>query len=273
MIVATPMKMGPVAGLCCRQAPVRGLVGALIGCAVLVGAAFLVWQRGAHWFFWGVLAVAAALLVPLFLANALAKFRSTNWLVRLGPDGLWINLRSYQNHHLPEAATVVHLPYAEIASARRHLETWTTPAEPNSYAGTYWKQESLELSLVSGDTREIARALADERGRRAVVRGKHQAVTVPAAGVVRIGWRGHDNDVAPPLTRVLEELGRHICVDEPTRTDRGDWVKLSDAELDELVAELVRSGDDLEASQLLMRRRGYSATEAHKIVEEHGSRI
>lgn len=273
MTVGSPTNMGPVAGLCCRQAPVRGLVGGLVGCAVLVASAFLVWYRGAHWIFWGTFAVVAALIVPLVLGSALAKFRSTNWLVRLGPDGQWINLRSYQNHFLPEAATVLHLPYAEIASARRHVETWTTPAEPNSNAGTHWKQESLELSLVSGDTREIARALADERGRRAGFRYTHQAVTVPAAGVVRIGCRGHNNDVVPPLSRVLEELGRHVQVDEPTRTDRGDWVKLGDTELDELVAELVRSGDDLAASGLLMRRRGYSATEAHKIVEEHGNRI
>ena len=273
MTVVSPKNMGPVAGLCCRQAPVRGLVGVLIGSAVLVGAVFLLRHFGAPWYFWGAFAALAALIVPLFLANALAKFRPTNWLVRLGPDGLWVNLRSYQNHHLPEAATVLHLPYAEIASARRHLETWTTPARPASNAGTHWKRESLELSLASGDTREIARALADERGRRAAIRWTHQAVTVPAAGVVRIAWRGHGNDVAPPLTRVLEELSRHVPMGEPTRTDRGGWLQLSDAELDELVAELVRSGDNLEASQLLMRRRGYSATEAHRYVEEQASRV
>ena len=273
MKVDSPKNMGPVAGLCCRQAPLRGLVGVLIGCAVLVGSVLLLWHRGAPWFFWGAFAVLTALLVPWFLADALAKFRSTNWLVRLGPDGLWVNLRSYQNHHLPEAATVLHLPYAEIASARRHLDTWTTPANPASDAGTHWKQESLELSLVSGDTREVARALADERGRRGGIKGTHQAVTVPAAGVVRIGWRGHGNDAVPPLTRVLEELSRHVTVDEPTRTDRGDWIKLSEAELDELVAQLVRSGDDIEASQLLIRRRGYSATEAHRFVEEQAGRI
>ena len=45
------------------------------------------------------------------------------------------------------------------------------------------------------------------------------------------------------------------------------------AELDELVAQLVRSGDDLAAGQLLMRRRGCSSTEAHKFLEEQASRI
>jgi len=178
--------------------------------------------------------------------------------------------------HLPEAATVLHLPYQEIASARRHIDTWITISEPASDAGTHWKLESLEVSLASGDTGEIAKALVDERGRRgglAGIKGTHQAVTVPAAGVVRIGWRGHGNDVVPTLTRVLDELSRHVKVDEPTRTDRAHWLKLSETELDELVTQLVRSGDDIEASKLLMRRRGCSATEAHKLVEEEASRI
>jgi hypothetical protein len=207
------------------------------------------------------------------LADAVAKFRSTNWLLRLGPDGLWINLRSYQNRHLPEAATVLHLRYEEVAFGHRHLETWSTPSEPSSNAGTHWKQESLELSLASGETREIAKALADERGRRAAIKGRHQAITVPAVGVVRIAWRGNGNDVVPPLTRVLDELSRRVKVEEPTRTDHAHWLQLSEAELDELVAQLVRSGDDLAATQLLIRRRGCSATEAHQFVVDQASRM
>jgi hypothetical protein len=273
MKVDSPKNMDQVAGMCCRQSRLRGLVGGLIVCAFLVGFVFLLRHREVPWFVWGGCAVLAALLVPWFLADALAKFRSANWLLWLGPDGLWINLRSYQNRHLPEAATVLHLRYEEIASARRHLETWSTPAEPSSRAGTHWKQESLELSLVSGDSREIGKALADERGRRAAIKGTHQAVTVPAAGVVRIAWRGQGNDVVPPLTRVLDELSRRVKVDEPTRSDRADWCQLGEAELDELVAQLVRSGDDLAAAQLLIRRRGCSPTEAHEFVEEQASRI
>ncbi len=273
MKLDSPKHMDRVTGMCCRQAPLRGLIGSLVLCACFIGGAVLLWQQGFPWIVWCWCAVLAVLLVPWILADALAKFRSTNWLLWLGPDGLWINLRSYQNSHLPEADIVLHLAYKEIASARRHLETWFTPSEPSALTGTYWKEESLELSLVSDETREIAKALADERGRCAVIKGPHQAVTVPAAGVVRIAWRGHGNDVVPPLTRVLDELSRRVEVDEPTRTDRAAWHQLSGTELDELVAQLVRSGDDLAASQLLMRRRGCSATEAHKLAEVQASRI
>jgi hypothetical protein len=265
--------MDQAAGMCCRQSSLRGLVGSLVPCAILIGFVFLTRHGGVPWFVWGGCAVLAAFLVPWLLADALAKFRSKNWLLRIGPDGLWINLRCYQNHHLPEAPTVLHLRYEEIASAHRHLETWSTPSEPSSNAGTRWNQESLELSLVSGETREIAKALADERGRRAAIKGNHQAVTVPAVGVVRLAWRGNGDDVVPPLTRVLDELSRRVKVDEPTRTDHAYWLQLSEAELNELVAQLIRSGDDLAATQLLIRRRGCSATEAHKVVVEQASRI
>lgn len=272
MKLVSPENMGQ-AEVWCRQSPLRGLVGAVIVCAFLIGAVVLVWQRGFHWFIWGGGGVLAALLVAWFLADALAKFRSANWLLRVGPEGVWINLRSYQNRHLPKAATVLHLPYHEIASARRHLDTWSEPAHPNSTMGRHWKQESLELSMVSGETGKVANALADERGRRAVIKGTHQAVTVPSPGVVRIAWRGHGNDVVPRLSRVLDELSQRVKVAEPTRTDRAAWTHLSEAELDDLVAQLVQSGDDMAASQLLIRRRGCSPTEAHKLVEEQASRI
>ena len=96
---------------------------------------------------------------------------------------------------------------------------------------------------------------------------------MPIPGVVRIAWRGHGYDVVPPLDRVLDELSQRIEVAEPTRTDRADCYQLSEAELDELIAQLVRSGDSMEAVELLVRRRGYSTTEAHKLVEEQATRI
>src|SRR5687768_2241425 len=145
--------VGPVTGTCCRQAPVRGLVGGLIVSACFIGVAVLVWQGEFPWFVWGCCAAMAALVVPLIMADALAKFRSTNWLMRLRPDGLRINLRSYQNRHLPEAATVVHLPYGEISRAHRHVETWSTPEDRAGRRVVQWKEESLQLHLRSEERR------------------------------------------------------------------------------------------------------------------------
>ena len=98
-------------------------------------------------------------------------------------------------------------------------------------------------------------------------------MAVPAPGLIRIAWRGHGHDVVPGLGRVLAEMGRRLAVADTTRTDRPDWRELSDAELDEQIELLVRWGDPLAASELLIRHRGCSATEAHKLVEELSTRV
>lgn len=279
MKLCSPREMTPRAGICCRQSPLRGTVGGLVLCAAVLGAALLWRHLGAPWLIWGGCALLAAVVVPAVLADMLAKWRASNWLLWVSPDGLWINLRSYQNPHLPEAATLLHLPYAEVACAQRHIETWTTPSTPSGTTSTHWQRESLDLHLAPAATEQIASALAEERSRKAPARvvaggvriarkGLQQAVTVPRAGTVRLAWRGAGHDVAPPLQRVLDELGIHVALAEPARTDRPDWQQLSDAELDDLVAQMVRSGDRLEATQLLVRRRGCSTTEAHRLVEE-----
>ena len=261
---------GEVAGVCCRQSPLWGAVGALILCAILVGTRFLARHVGAPWFVWGGCVVLAGLIVPIVIRDALAKFRSTNWVLRVNPDGLWINLLSYRKRPAAEAATVVHVNYEEIDHAHRHIDTWITPA--SSGGSTHWKLVSLDLHLVSDDARDLALALAEER---AADKGASPSVAVPAPGVIRIAWRGHGlgHDVVPALDRVLAEMSPRVTVTDRTRTDRPDWRRLSDAELDELIEQLVRWGDWGGAMQLLMRRRGYSATEAHVFVEELVARI
>jgi hypothetical protein len=213
MKVDSPKNMGQVDGMCCRQSPLRGLVGSLIFCAVLIGFVFLLRNRGVPWFVWGGCAVLAALLVPWLLADALAKFRRANWLLRLGPDGLWINLRSYQNRHLPEAATVLHLPYEEIASARRHIDTWTTPARPAATTARHWKLESLEPRLlgdrgaqVRGGTgqqdltsRAISGRLRRRRACHPLRRSRRRSCVFRAALARRDSW---EPDRRPRRTRV-----------------------------------------------------------------------
>jgi hypothetical protein len=89
--------------------------------------------------------------------------------------------------------------------------------------------------------------------------GEHTAVRLPAG--------------AGAPTHLASRLRSDPSPLRPARTDRAAWHRLSEGELNELVAQLVRSGEDLEAAQLLKRRYGYSATEAHKVVEEQASRI
>ena len=260
------MAEGP--GLCCRQSRLRWAIGGLFLCAFVAGGGILARHAGAPRWVWVAWTVVATLGVAIILRGLLARFRPTNWVLRVQPDGLWMNLRPLQGRPAAGAATVFHLSYAEVTRAHRHIDTWSTPSTEGG--STDWKQESLELHLASGDTRELARALAEAR---ASDKSAPVSVTLPAPNVVRIAWWGLGHDVAPGLGRVLAELNSRVAVADTTRTDRPDWRQLTDAELDQQVEQLVRWGDPLGASELLMRRRGCSATEAHKLVGELSIRV
>jgi hypothetical protein len=74
-------------------------------------------------------------------------------------------------------------------------------------------------------------------------------------------------------TGVLAEMSPRVTVTDTTRTDRPDWRRLSEAELDEQIELLVRCGDQWEAIGLLRRRRGCSTSEAFQLVGELVARI
>lgn len=256
-------EMGQVDGLCCRQSPLRGAIGAVIFTAILTGGVFAAWYAGARWFLWGGGAVLVALFVPVAIRDVVAKFRPTNWVLWADFDGLWINLRSYARP-AAGAATVVRLKYEEIDHAHRHSDTWTGPSQNGS---VQWKLECLDLHLVGHDTRGLARALAEQRDSG---QGAYPPVTLAGPGVIRVAWRGHGlgHDVAPALDKVLAEISPRVTVTDATRTDRPDWMNLNDAELDEQVEHLVRWSDQPAAVELLVRRRRCSRTDAYKLVTD-----
>ena len=216
--------IGQGPGMCCRQSRLRGVVGGLFMCAFLVGLVLLLRHRGAPRLMWIGGAVMSALVVPVVLHTVLARFRPTNWVLRIDSDGLWINLRPLQTRPADGVATAVHLSDAEIARVHRHIDTWSTPSTHSG--STQWKQESLDLHLASVNTQELSLALAEAR---ASGKGAPVSVTVPASSVIRIAWRGHGHDVVPALGRVLAEIGQRVAVADPTRTDRPDWRELSGA--------------------------------------------
>lgn len=268
MKLLSTMEFGAESGLCCRQSRLRGVVGGVVFCAVLIGGAVLCWYLGAPRIFpivWGVM---AGVVCPIILYITLAKFTDANWVMRIRPDGLYINLHSFQDRPTDEAAGVLHLPYREIAHAHRHIDKWTTPRDIGN-SSTSWKQVSLDLHVKS-DTEDLSQALARIR---VACKSGYRPVSTPAEGVIRIAWRGPGQDVAPSLDKVLAEMSPYVQVTEKTRTDRPNWLQLSDGELDELVRLLVHSGDSMAASQLLTRRRGCSATEAHLAIESLAAKV
>jgi hypothetical protein len=216
--------------------------------------------------------------LPLFAGDVRARFRPTNWLVWVRADGLWINLRSYQDQSEQDALAVVELGYREIAEVGRRIERYTTPS--SNGGSVQHKLVSLDVHLLEADSGELAAALAANRNRKqpewgclGFIRGSskpaHFSVTLPTPKLMRVAWYGGaHHGVSPSLARVLARLAENVRVAEEVRDERADWRKLTDEEIDNQVLELVSRGNRMDAIHLLVRRRGYSHTDAHRFVED-----
>src|SRR5207237_1335972 len=76
--------------------------------------------------------------IPVAVLDLAVMFRATNWLLRIGSDGVWINLRSYRDKDIvTDSPSIMHLDYAEIASVGRHTESYSTPSEMATGPGSY----------------------------------------------------------------------------------------------------------------------------------------
>ena len=93
-----------------------------------------------------------------------ARFRPSNWLVRMHHAELLIQFRSYLNYSLPaEDVTVVSIPYQNIRSARLVRERSKIPAQDGATEQT---RRIVELELA-GDSVPLSKSLAAEIATRA----------------------------------------------------------------------------------------------------------
>ncbi len=266
-------------GLLCRQSRLAGLFRLIVWSGVLAIFPVFGWKLGKPWLFWIGIAM-AAVVIPMALLELAAMFRATNWLLRIGRDGVWINLRSYRDRdNDPDALSVVHLGYEEIASVGRHTEAYTTPARPSSEAATEWRDEFLEIELTHDQTEELTGALNDLRfppapaqpsSGQVPVRSRVSPVWLVSPAVIRIGWvSGHGPAVLPRMATTLTRLDGSVRVAEPTRRERPNWRKLTPEAATDLARELVHvHGDTFAAADLLSRACGISYSEASAQVRQ-----
>lgn len=223
------------------------------------------------WYVWLAVAPVALivggswLLCLCALAGALrSSFRATNWIVKTTDEGLYLNLRSYQNRHFPDdAPTVAFLRYAEIDSVRAVRESYERGrAGERSTHNFGW----LELRLLDIDTRELAELVQRERTRqgperrclgiRGRTRSNHVPVLVSAEGLVRV------ERVSRAL---LRELGKQVRLEEPREVD----LDLPDGRgLEQRVRDFLARGERFAAIELVRHERNASLTAAHELVRE-----
>jgi hypothetical protein len=266
-----------VQGIVCRQSRITTLFGSVLMVALMIGLpAFLLWKAQAWWWVDAIAAMVGLLLVKWIVTNAWRTLQRTNWLMQIGPDSVWINIRSYANSDFAPAQTVIELPIKEIKSVGEHVQK---RIEHNSDRNTRVTERFLEIRCTQPITPEIKAEIAEERRRFASgstmgglvtysSRAGHQSVTVPEADLVRIAWRNQTDWISPSLSRTLREFQGRTAIADPVHTDFMQPEKISPDQLDQLILRLIESDDRIAAIKLLHEQRGYSTTDANKFVNE-----
>lgn len=268
---------GTIQGRVCRHSRVVAVVGVLLLFVFFVAVpTFLIWQLEPAIWISGPALLFIGLILKWLAGMAIKAFRSTNWLMRIAPDGLWINLRSYLNRDFEPAATAVFVPYQEISSIGSHT---VKRSERTDDGTTVWTDRYLDIRLAEPVPEEVAAEISEERRRykdhshlggfvTSKSRNHHVTVSVPRDDVLRVAWRTRFDFVTPSLKRVLRELSGKCKVVDATVKDVADVEQLTGEEIDRLILDCVETGDRFGAMKLLREKRGYSTTEAKLFVDD-----
>ena len=223
------------------------------------------------------ISVIAVIVLPIVCGDTYAALLHSNWVFAYGPGGIWVNLRSYRNHRLKQADTVVHFSFDELEAAQEDI---VRRSEDMGDGTMTWREFSLCLQLRKSNVDRLMQAIASERNLKSTTkllcglitisgRSNHTPVRVTSTGSVRIMWRSRYDFVRPGLSKVLNRLSKYVHVPEshPGSTEP-DWRTLSSQQFDDRILELVEAGETIAAVKLLKLRRGYSVTQARRFVDE-----
>jgi hypothetical protein len=252
----------------------RAVAGATILGAIALAVLVFGWLKHV-WLAYYVAAVVAICLL-IFQKLVTARFRSSNWLIRMTDHGLFVKFRSYLNHHFSDQEpTVVFLPYSEVRSTRLVKERQELPDRDDRNRSTAMikTRRLIELELA-GDSTELADALANERQQvftkttrdvaKRSSRYQHFPVQLASPTLLRIEW-----GVVPGAQTLLDSLTRHTLVQHAEETTR-DFVNLDGLSREEQEArlrQLAESGEMIGAVTMARKLYSYDLTTAKAFVE------
>lgn len=271
--------------LVCRERMLRPLLFLALSLPLGVGLLGAVWFLDFGWggLFGGVMSVVAAgvlivcgmltLLIAGFCAAAVrAAMAPSNWLLRARPDGIFLRFRSHHNGFAePGEPVAVFLPKNEIAYLQnRVIRTLGRDAEGGE---TQNHRDELRIRLTHGETADLVRALARERGRSGVRRfgistaARHYPVRLADDNEIIVDWAGPDKSTHPTLDKLLPMLASQFPVRDITRHGHVPYEQLSRAEQEDQLAELVAAGDILSAVKIAKELYGFDTTQAQDFVD------
>lgn len=255
-----------------RYSRVHAVAVALIVLAIAGWVAFhaytAAWKPGYY------IAAAIILFLDLMRRFVTARFRTSNWLVRLNDLGVYVQFRSYLNYHLPaEDLTVVFIPFGEIRSARLIKERVTVP-DPQGHNRTetqFLRYVELELA---GDTAPLASALEAERTEQAPKEKRWYGtsstlyndypVRMESPTLLRIHWQ-----VVPGSHKFLDALRPYTTIAETVSVsqDFSHLQSLSRDEQQKQLRELAARGQTINAIYTARKLYGCSLAEAKNMTE------
>ena len=267
---AVPLTEGETAF---RTSPLAMAVFAAVLAAAPVAAVTLWLTRGG--LPWGVraIAVVCALLFLVFAPAARRGFGRDNWILRLRPEGLALNIRSHWNAGLSgEDAVVAMIARQEVKGVRRVAGRRVVPGLSGRGRDESTAEEvvCLDVLLAHERTEELAEALRRERAHRGRGRAhfQHYPVRLVAPDCIRVTWRDRRGRVVPGIERALEVLSGSLLRLEHVELDQRSWRELEGGDLDGFVLELVESGDTMEAVKVLRLRHGWDLARAKTFVDD-----
>ncbi len=260
-----------LAGGTFRYSPGAAVLAAVLmvsGGVALIALGRLQHQPLGYW-------VGGLLLASLWMYQTvvLARFRPTNWLVRVADRGLYIKFRSYLNHHLPEQdATVIYIPFREMRVTRVVRESQALP-DIDRHHTTKRRRTVVEIEL-KGEFPDIVNALVTERASegpkvqrwygRSSSMFKHYPVRMPTPRTIALEW-----GVVPRVSEFLRIMTVHTPVESAkVMRDYTSLAALRPAEQESRLLELIENGQVLDAIRLARRLYGYDLTQAKIFVEE-----
>lgn len=256
-----------------RYSPARALLAAFAVTAVSGGLVWVGWQRqsGLAYYLAGVLLLGLVVLQTFIRA----RFRPSNWLVRMSDGGVFVQFRSYLNYRFPgEDVTVVFIPYREIRSVRLVRERRDIPGSDERGRQAVSRQSRCLVEFeLTGDLAPLVQALADESARCApearrrgftLTQYRHHPARMVSPTRLQLEW-----NVVPSHRVLLDALRRHTDITPPTEVSK-DYVNLKGLdrkEQEERLLELAETGQIMEAITLARRLYSYDLKEAKTLVE------
>jgi hypothetical protein len=219
--------------------------------------------------------IAAVLFLVLLLTRRFitARFRSSNWLVRMNDEGVFVQFRSYLNYHLPpDDLTVILVSCGEIRSARIVRERMKVYSQQGDGTATQtFRYVELELA---GDTAPLAKALEIEAREKAPAEKRwygssstlyqDHPVRMKSPPFLQIRWQA-----VPSAQKFLDLLRPYTKIDEPVSVTQ-DFVHLQSLARDEQqrrLRELAARGETIAAIYTARRLYGCGLAEAKEMLE------